>query len=97
MANQPNKEANKQGQQGAPQRTHNMPSSGNSPDQTGATRGTDETMGGNRDIERGGGTGTGTQRAAEPGNFGGSNPSGDPGKTPGKAEGVQEPGKTGNQ
>src|SRR5215813_12300704 len=66
-------------QHGAPQETRDMPSSGNSPEQTGATRGTDETSGGSQDVERSGMAGTGTRRAAD---------NGDNGRTQDKREGV---------
>ena len=72
---------NKPSQQGAPQETQDMPSSGNSR----------ESSGGSTDIERSGMSGTGTQRAAD------TNASGDPGRTPGKAEGVENPEEEGNE
>jgi hypothetical protein len=71
---------NRSTQQGAPQDTQDMPSSGNSPQQTGATRGTDESSGGTQDVERSGMAGTGTRQAPD---------TGDPGRTPGKAEGAE--------
>ena len=43
------------------------------------------------DVERSGMSGTGTQRAAD------TNASGDPGRTPGKAEGVENPEEEGNE
>jgi hypothetical protein len=82
---------NKPSQQGAPQETQDMPSSGNSREATGATRGTDDSSGGSSDVERSGMSGTGTQRAAD------TNTSGDPGRTPGKAEGVEDPEAEGNE
>jgi hypothetical protein len=96
MPNQHKDDPNKPGQKGAPQDTQNMPSSGNSPDVTGATTGTDEGETGGRDVERsgGGGAATGTQRASDQT---GTNATGDPGRTPGKAEGVEDPGKRGNE
>ncbi|HYJ90933.1 MAG TPA: hypothetical protein VEV84_06480 [Pyrinomonadaceae bacterium] len=86
VQNQPNKPT----QQGAPQEQQDMPSSGNSPQQTGASRGTDETTGGSQDVERSGMSGTGTKRAAD-------TSTGDPGRTPGKAEGVESPEDAGNE
>jgi hypothetical protein len=77
-------------QQGSPQKTQDMPSSGNSPPQTGATRGTDETTGGNRDVERSGMAGAGAQRAQD------TSSTNDPG-TPGKAEGNENTETKGNQ
>jgi len=90
MPNQKTNDPNTQNQKGAPQETANMPSSGNSPTNTGATSGTDEsTSGRGNDVERSGGTGgTATQRLPE---------TGDPGRTPGKAEGVEDPEKQGNE
>ena len=81
---------NNPSQQGAPQRTQDMPSSGNSRGVSGATRGTDESAGGSQDVERSGMSGTGTQRAAD-------TTTGDPGRTPGKAEGVESPEDEGNE
>lgn len=78
-------------QRGAPQDTQDMPSSGNSPQQTAPTRGTDETTGGNRDVERSEVAGAGTQRAQDTGT------TGNPGRTPGKAEGIENAGTEGNQ
>jgi hypothetical protein len=75
---------NKPSQQGAPQQTQDMPSSGNS-------RINDDSSGGSQDVERSGMSGTGTQRAAD------TNASGDPGRTPGKAEGVENPEDDGNE
>jgi hypothetical protein len=75
---------NKPSQQGAPQQTQDMPSSGNS-------RSNDDSLGGSQDVERSGMSGAGTQRAAD------TNTSGDPGRTPGKAEGVEEPEDKGNE
>jgi hypothetical protein len=89
MANTQNN-PNNPSQQGAPQKTQDMPSSGNSPQQTSATRGTDEPTG-NRDVERSGATGAGTQRAQD------TDTTGDPGRTPGKAEGNENTGQEGNQ
>jgi len=57
--------ANRPHQKGAPQDTQEMPSSGNSPQQTGVTRGTDESVGGSQDVERSGSAGTGTRRAPD--------------------------------
>jgi hypothetical protein len=74
---------NKPGQQGAPQQTQYMPSSGNS-------RSNDDS-GGSQDVERSGMSGAGTQRAAD------TSTSGDPGRTPGKAEGVENPEEDGNE
>jgi hypothetical protein len=90
MPDQQNNEANNPSQQGSPQQTANTPSSGNSPTNTGATSGTDEgTSGRTNDIEGSAGTGgTATQRSPE---------TGDPGRTPGKAEGVENPEKQGNE
>jgi hypothetical protein len=77
---------NKPRQQGAPQQTQDMPSSGNSREVTGAARGTDESSGGgSQDVERSGMSGTGTQRAAD------AVTTGDPDRTPGKAEGSENP------
>ena len=45
---------NKPSQQGAPQQTQDMPSSGNSREVLGSTRGTDESSGGSQDVERSG-------------------------------------------
>ena len=90
MPNTQNK-PNDPSQQGAPQKTQNMPSSGNSPDQTGSTRGTDESKGGSQDVERSGMAGAGTQKAPDTG------ATDDPGRTPGKAEGERDFGKQGNQ
>jgi len=88
MPNQQN-DPNKQNQQGAPQQTANMPSSRNSPTNTGATSGTDEAASGRaNDVERSGVGGTATQRSPE---------TRDPGRTPGKAEGVENPEKQGNE
>ena len=89
MPNQNKNDANNPSQQGAPQQTANMPSSGNSPTKTGATSGTDEAASGRgNDVERSGVGGTATQRSPE---------TGDPGRTPGKAEGVENPEKEGNE
>ena len=87
MPNQNKSGANNPSQQGAPQRTANMPSSGNSPTNT---AGTDEAASArSNDVERSGGAGgTATQRSPE---------AGDPGPTPGKAEGVENPEKQGNE
>jgi len=73
---------NKPSQQGAPQQTQDMPSSGNT---------SDEGSGGSQDVERSGMSGAGTQRAAD------TNASGDPDRTPGKAEGVESPEDDGNE
>ena len=76
MANQlKNDPKQKQNQQGAPQNARDMPSSGNSPNTTGAESGTDEGMNAGSDVERSGGSGTATQRAPQHGTT-----SGDPGK-----------------
>ena len=94
MPNQQDKDPNKQHQQGAPQQTVNTPSSGNSPTTTGATTGTDEGMSGRtNDVERSGGAGgTATGRAYDD-----TGSTGDPGRTPGKAEGVEQSEKQGNE
>jgi hypothetical protein len=86
MPDQENKETNAQSQKGAPQETQDMPSSRNSPPSAGVTG----------DVEREGGTGTatGTQRTSERGAHAST---GDPGRTPGKAEGVADPKKEGNE
>lgn len=76
---------NKPRQQGAPQQTQDMPSSGNSREVTGAARGTDESARRSQDVERSGMSGTGTQRAAD------AVTTGDPDRTPGKAEGSEYP------
>jgi hypothetical protein len=96
MPNQENKDPNTQNQHGAPQQTANTPSSGNSPTTSGATTGTDEGMSGRtNDVERSpGNAGTATGRAYEQGE---TESTGDPGRTPGKAEGVEQPDKTGNE
>jgi hypothetical protein len=89
MPDQNKNEANNPSQQGAPQQTANMPSSGNSPTKTGATSGTDEAASGRgNDVVRSGAGGTAAQRSPE---------TGDPGRTPGKAEGVENPEKQGNE
>ena len=89
MPDQNKNEANRLNQQGAPQQTSDMPSSGNSPTNTGATSGTDEAASGRgNDVERSGVGGTATQRSPE---------TGEPGRTPGKAEGVENPEKQGNE
>ena len=72
-------------QQGAPQKTEDMPSSGNSPHQTG----TDE-AGGTQDVERSGIAGS-TRRAPD------ASAIGDLGRIPGKTEGVENPEAEGNQ
>lgn len=82
---------NNPSQQGAPQETQDMPSSGNSREVSGATRGTDESSGGSQDVERSGMSGTATERAAD------KSATGDPGRTPGKAEGVENPEDGGNE
>ena len=83
MKNDPNQKPHRQG---APQKTGDMPSSGNSPNTTGATTGTDEGMNAGSDVERSGG-GTATQRAPQ-------NPgTNDLGRTPEKSEGVENPNK----
>jgi hypothetical protein len=81
---------NKPSQQGAPQDTHDMPSSGNTRETTGSNRGTDETTRESQDVERSGMAGAGTKRAADAS-------TGDPGRTPGKAEGVENPEDEGNE
>ena len=82
---------NKATQQGAPQETQEMPSSGNSPERA-STRGeTDETQRGSQDIERSGNSGAAAQRSAD------TAVTGDPGRTPGKAEGVENPEEAGNE
>lgn len=81
---------NKPSQQGAPQDTQNMPSSGNTRETMDSSRETDEGAGRSQDVERSGMSGAGTQRAADAS-------TGDPGRTPGKAEGVEEPEDEGNQ
>ena len=81
---------NKATQQGAPQDTQEMPSSGNSPARTEASR-YDEFTNGSQDVERSGMTGAAAQRSA------GTAVTGDPGRTPGKAEGVENPEETGNE
>lgn len=91
MADQENKDPNQNpSQQGAPQKSQNMPSSGNSPDPTGATLGTDESGGGSQDVERSGMSGTGTRRAPDTGT------AANPGGTSGKAE-ETEPRKEGDE
>ena len=75
---------NNPSQEGAPQRTQEMPSSGNSPQRTSDGSRID-------DIERSGISGAGIQRAAD------TSVTGDPGRTPGKAEGVEEPERQGNE
>jgi len=53
MANQRKDDPNqKQHQQGAPQKTRDMPSSGNSPNTAGATTGSDEGINAGSDVER---------------------------------------------
>ena len=92
MANQTKNDPNqKSQQQGAPQNTREIPSAGNSPSTTGSPTGTDEGMNKGSDVERSGG-GTATQRAPQQGGM-----TDDPGRTPGKAEGVENPHKQGNQ
>ena len=90
MPDQHEKEANRPSQQGAPQQTANMPSSGNSPANTGATSGTDEAASGRgHDIERSGGVGAvATQRSPE---------TGDSSRMPDKAWGVENLEKQGNE
>jgi hypothetical protein len=91
QTNDPNQRSH---QQGAPQNTQDMPSSGNSPKQSG---GTDEGVNRNSDVERPGG-GTPTRTSPQTGGYGGAGETtGDPGRTPGKAEGVEEPEDNGNQ
>jgi len=102
MANQQNKESDQRShQQGAPQKTSDSPSSGNSPTNSGATTGTDEGMSGtsNKDVERSGsGGGTATQMSPQTAGYGGAGQTtGDPGRTPGKAEGVEDPEDDGNE
>jgi hypothetical protein len=82
---------NDQHQKGAPQDTAEMPSSGNSPAMTGAKRGSDEAGTGTGDVERSSTTGA---AATSPR---GVNMAGDPGRTPGSAEGVEDFEETGNQ
>jgi len=96
MANQQTKDPDQRShQQGAPQETHETPSSGNSPDRT---AGTDERIG-NTDVEpTGGAGGTATRMSPQTGGYGGAGATtGDPGRTPGKAEGVENPEENGNQ
>ena len=101
MTNQKNNDPQQRNsQQGAPQQTADTPSSGNSPTNTGAMAGTDEGSGSrpNRDVERSGGGGTATQMSPQTGGYGGAGATtGDPGRTPGKAEGVEHPEKKGNE
>ena len=82
---------NNPSQQGAPQETQDMPSSGNSREVSGASRGTDESNGRSQDVERSGMSGTATERAAA------TSTTGDPDRTPGKAEGVENPEDEGNK
>jgi hypothetical protein len=90
MPDQNKNQANDPSQPGAPQQTANMPSSGNSPGTTGTDPGTDqEGSGRSNDVERSTAAGgTATQRSPD---------TGDPGRTPGKAEGVENPEKQGNE
>jgi len=78
---------NKQTQPGAPQDTQEMPSSGNSP----ANRQSIESSGSSSDVERSGISGAAAQRSVD------TSVTGDPGRTPGKAEGVENPEETGNE
>jgi len=73
---------NKATQQGAPQETQEMPSSDNSPDRASS---------GSQDVEPSGTSGAAAQRSAD------TAVTGDPGRTPGKAEGVEDPEETGNE
>jgi hypothetical protein len=82
---------NKPGHQGAPQQTQYMPSSGKSREVTWVNRGTDETSGASQDVEGSGMSGTGTQRAAD------TSLAADPGRTPGEAEGVENPAGKGDE
>ncbi|MFN6965114.1 MAG: hypothetical protein ACK4S4_15320 [Pyrinomonadaceae bacterium] len=99
-----NAEQNQQNQKGAPQDTAQMPSSGNSPSPTGSTEGTDESSrspeGGDPES-KGSSSGAATQTAPESGESTASNvyknDTGDPGRTPGSAEGVEDFQKTGNE
>jgi len=80
MANQMKNDPNqKQSQQGAPQNTRDMPSSGNSPKTARVTTGTDERMSEGSDVESSG-SGTATQRASQ-----NSGTNGDPSRMPAKA------------
>ena len=79
---------NEQHQKGAPQDTADMPSSRNSPAMTDAERGSEEAGTDTGDVERSGAA------AASPR---GVNMAGDPGRTPGSAEGVEDFEKTGNE
>jgi hypothetical protein len=94
MANQQTNDPNQRShQQGAPQNTQETPSSGNSPDRA---AGTDERIGGS-DVE-GSTSGTATRMSPQTGGYGGAGATtGDPGRTPGKAEGVENPEDNGNQ
>lgn len=91
MADNNKDQPNKATQQGAPQQTQEMPSSGNSPDRASSSRETDETQGRSQDVERSGISGAAAQRSAD------TAVTGDPGRTPGKAEGVENPEETGNE
>lgn len=93
MANQQKNDRDSNAHQGAPQDTQNMPSSGNSPTNTGATSGTFEGTRGS-DVERSGGAGTatGAQRTPDV-----ERTTDEPGRTPGKAEGVEDSESRGNQ
>lgn len=100
MGNQQTNDPNTQTQKGSPQPTSDMPSSGNSPRSTGATSGTDEAASGRTgDVERSAGSGgTATQTSPQTSGYGGAAAStGDPGRTPGKAEGVAHPEEQGNE
>jgi len=101
MANQQNNDPNQRSnQQGAPQDTATTASSGNSPTNTGATTGTDEGMSGNpnQDVERSGAGGTATRMSPQTSGYGGAEQgTGDPGRTPGKSEGVEDPERRGNE
>jgi hypothetical protein len=99
MANQQTNDPNTQNQKGAPQQTADTPSSGNSPTNTGSQSGTDERTNQESDVERSGGSGgTATRRSPQTSGYGGAEPAtGDPGRTPGKAEGVENPEKQGNE
>ena len=79
---------NEQHQKGAPQDTADMPSSRNSPSLSGAEQGTDEISEGSGDTESMGAAASGPR---------GVNMAGDPGRTPGSAEGVEDFQETGNE
>ena len=79
---------NEQHQKGAPQDTADMPSSRNSPAMTGAERGSEEAGSDTGDVERSGAAASSPR---------GVNMAGDPGRTPGSAEGVEDFQETGNE